>query len=372
YRVDTNQQYSAEILSILLQSENKLHRPLVDTKPKYIPKDTDTLSGVDVLLQCLAWYRRKDPQDSQEEEYMESLFGSLCSLLCGKVPKRAFVEAEGVELIVRMIRERRLARPRAFKVLSYALTPIELVADDPSDDGGGGESGSIEAEISERFINGQGLDPLFAAFMKKGARELSKWFKGYSESEEEEHVVSCLSLLFQFTDPGTPLRWRILSKFVDLDSANAKEGTTKAARPSKGRARLDRLLELHAQLKDRVDTVDEQIELLPEEVQPWLDSEERYFERLNAGLSTLQMVDVCIANILLEDREAEEHIRRVLTRRGQPMDTVRSILRDFVMTLLAESEQPRASDGSDSEAGARIPASARRRIDNLQLAIAAL
>lgn len=61
--VSQNQQYSAELLAILLQSSVKI-------REKFI-----SLDGVDVLLQLLSQYRKRDPEkDSDEEEYAENLF----------------------------------------------------------------------------------------------------------------------------------------------------------------------------------------------------------------------------------------------------------------------------------------------------------
>src|SRR5262245_29600197 len=61
--VTQNKQYAAEILAILLQSSSKNRKRFIE------------LDGVDVLLQILSFYRKRDPEkDSDEEEYVENLF----------------------------------------------------------------------------------------------------------------------------------------------------------------------------------------------------------------------------------------------------------------------------------------------------------
>lgn len=45
-------------------------------------------------------YRRRDPKDSEETEYMENLFDALCSALSEPSVKRLFLDAEGVELMI--------------------------------------------------------------------------------------------------------------------------------------------------------------------------------------------------------------------------------------------------------------------------------
>ena len=66
---DSNRQYSSEILAIFLQNSN-------DIRLKFIE-----LKGVETLLQIISRYRKKDPYDNEEIEFMENIFGCLYSLL---------------------------------------------------------------------------------------------------------------------------------------------------------------------------------------------------------------------------------------------------------------------------------------------------
>lgn len=49
-------------------------------------------NGVDVLLQCVSSYKGKDPQTSEEEEFMQNCFDILCSCLMLHENKVAFVK----------------------------------------------------------------------------------------------------------------------------------------------------------------------------------------------------------------------------------------------------------------------------------------
>lgn len=80
------------------------------------------LGGIDDLLQLLAAFKRKDPKDDDEIELMENLFDGLCSALAEKENKRLFLEGEGIELMVIMIKDKKMARIRAVKVLNYAMS----------------------------------------------------------------------------------------------------------------------------------------------------------------------------------------------------------------------------------------------------------
>ncbi|KAG8892203.1 hypothetical protein FRC01_014293, partial [Tulasnella sp. 417] len=95
---DDNRVYASELLAIILQ-DNRQNR-----------LDLGKAGGVDTLLQVLAQYRKKDPVDADEVEFMENIFDSLCSSLAEPEIKSLFLEGEGVELMVIMMKEKMLAR----------------------------------------------------------------------------------------------------------------------------------------------------------------------------------------------------------------------------------------------------------------------
>jgi beta-catenin-like protein 1 len=143
-RVGQNKQYSAEILAILLQSSSK-------NRIKFI-----SLNGVDVLLQLLSSYRKRDPEkDSDEEEYVENLFDCLTCVVDEKEGKEKFLEAEGVELAQIMLREGKLSKQRALRTLDHAL------------------SGQTGAAACEHLVEAAGLRTVFGMFMKKVRLTLS-------------------------------------------------------------------------------------------------------------------------------------------------------------------------------------------------------
>lgn len=107
----------------------------------------EALGGVDTLLQVLSQYRKKDPEDSEELEFMENVFDTLCSILAEPEIKKAFLEAEGNELMVLIMKEKALARTRAIKVLDYALQTAD------------------GADNCVRFVEAMGLKSLFNVFM---------------------------------------------------------------------------------------------------------------------------------------------------------------------------------------------------------------
>lgn len=105
-------------------------------------------------------YRKREPASSDEVEFMENCFDALCSALSSPTPtpfsadapavhpvKSAFLDGEGVELLVLMLKAKNLSRTRAIKALDHAL------------------QGREGAPLCERFVEALGLKTLFAAFM---------------------------------------------------------------------------------------------------------------------------------------------------------------------------------------------------------------
>lgn len=144
--VSQNKQYAAEILAILLQSSSK-------NRERFI-----SLEGVDVLLQLLSQYRKRDPEkDSDEEEYVENLFDALVCMVDEASGKEKFIEAEGIELAQIMLKEGKFSKPRALRILDHAF---------------GGPSGVASCE---RLVEVAGLRTIFGMFMKKVRSLLTLW-----------------------------------------------------------------------------------------------------------------------------------------------------------------------------------------------------
>jgi beta-catenin-like protein 1 len=136
--VSQNKQYAAEVLAILLQSSSANRKRLAD------------MDGVDTLLQIVSSYRRRDPlKGSDEEEFVENVFDCLTCVVQETDGKHMFVEAEGVELCLIMLREGKMSKTRALRLLDHAV---------------GGPYGT---EVCERLVEAAGLKTVFSMFMKK-------------------------------------------------------------------------------------------------------------------------------------------------------------------------------------------------------------
>lgn len=102
------------------------------------------------MLQLLSPYRKRDPaKGTEEEEFVENLFDSVTCCLDESNGKTKFLEAEGIELCLIMLREGKMSKPRALRLLDHAL--------------GGPEGGAC----CQKLVEAAGLKAVFSSFMKK-------------------------------------------------------------------------------------------------------------------------------------------------------------------------------------------------------------
>ncbi|KAK9405039.1 beta-catenin-like 1 [Crotalus adamanteus] len=176
---DANKLYCSEVLAILLQNTDDNREMLGE------------LDGIDVLLQQLSVFKRHNPGPAEEQEMMENLFDSLCSSLMLSSNRERFLKGEGLQLMNLMLREKKISRSSALKVLDHAMI------------------GPEGADNCHKFVDILGLRTIFPLFMKspKKAKKV-----GTSEKEHEGRNSCPLALpLFPGQvpskggpDPATP------------------------------------------------------------------------------------------------------------------------------------------------------------------------
>ena len=96
---------------------------------------------------------------------MENLFDVLCSCLLFAGNRDLFLKGEGLQLMNLMLREKKLSRNGALRVLDHALT---------------GPEGS---ECCDKFVDILGLRTVFPLFMKTPSKHGKK---GLSKTEVSE------------------------------------------------------------------------------------------------------------------------------------------------------------------------------------------
>lgn len=277
--IDQNTSYAAELLAILLQNSESNRTKLETTR------SGDDENGIDVLLGVLARYRRQSPSGADEEEFVENIFDCLCLCLFDPLNKRLFLDGEGVELMVLLMKEKKsFGRVRAVKVLDHAT------------------SGPSGGDVCARFIDTKGLSPLFSVFGECGEARKKTSKGGAVTLQDAEHILGILSSLLTHLPSDSMPRLRVLAKFVSDDYTH-----------------LDHLLDLRSSLVAHLDTDNPQDE----------DEEEVYLSRLEKGLFSLQLLDTVLAWLVMEDDAAKDHVRVMLKRQGLGFGDVQETLEEY-------------------------------------------
>ncbi|CAG0895016.1 unnamed protein product [Cyprideis torosa] len=287
-RFDANKLYVSEILSIFMQDSTENRKFLGD------------LDGIDVLLQQLAYYKRHNPSNPEETELMENLFDALCSSLMLESNRALFLKGEGIQLMNLMLRERKMSRIGAIRVLNFALQKKEGV------------------DNCNKFVEVLGLRTLFPLFMKTPAGGNSGAKKvGVSGDQIEEHIVSIVVSLLR--NCGDAQRERVLNKFMERDLE-----------------KVDRLVELHFKYQEKVSRVEANLD--DDESEEAAD--EAYLKRLEGGLFTLQYIDLLILEVSsLGPSSMKERVLKLLSLRGGSAKDIRSVIREYVGNLGSDSTE---------------------------------
>ncbi|KAG6030153.1 hypothetical protein E4U41_000164 [Claviceps citrina] len=298
--VSQNKQYAAEILAILSQASPSNAEHLA------------SLDAVDTLLRLAAPYRKRDPdRGGEEEEYMQDLFEALTCMADQPLGKSKFVDAEGVELCLIMLKEGKRSRAPALRLLDHAA------------------STAAGSDVCIRLVEAGGLKGLFTLFTKTQDRRLLA------------HLVAIFASMLRLLPAGeasSAERIRTLAKFVERDY----EKTAKLVRlRGEYAARVRRAEQEFAQEEERRRRRRQSVaDASDADPDPDPDGEIGLLSRrLDAGLFTLQQIDVTLAWLVAEDAGAGRKIRQLLAERGEDLTLLAGIL----------SEQQRGLDTSEED-----------------------
>ncbi|KAF4499256.1 nuclear associated [Fusarium agapanthi] len=276
--VSQNKQYAAEILAILAQMAVANRTKLVN------------LDAVDLLLQLIAPYRRRDPdKGGDEEEYMENIFASLTCLADDAAGKAKFIDAEGVELCLIMLKEGKKSKPPALRLLNHAA---------------GGIAG---VDVCQKIVEAGGLKGLFTLFMKTQDHRLA------------EHLVEIFASMLRLLPANSAERIRTLAKFVEKDYE-------KISKLIKFRRDYVARISLAEQQNDAEKATTSEGDREAAELE-WLS------RRIDAGLLTLQTIDTVLAWLVAEDTGAARKIRQILAERDEKVSVIGRTLKEQLDAL---------------------------------------
>ncbi|XP_064086739.1 beta-catenin-like protein 1 [Macrobrachium nipponense] len=288
---DANKLYASEILAICIQGHEENRRLLGE------------MDGIDVLLQQLAVYKRHDPPTSEELEMMENLFDTLCACLMLTDNRELFLRGEGLQLMNLMLREKKLSRNGALRVLDHALTGID------------------GADNCNKFVEILGLRTIFPLFMKTPSKHGKK---GLTKDQHEEHVVSIITSLLRNCRPNQ--RSRLINKFTENDHE-----------------KVDRLLELHFKYLEKVLATNYALEEQAKAEN--LSEDELYLRRLDGGLFTLQLVDYIMLDVCATGPPSiKRRVLKILNLRNASVKTIKNIMREYASNLGDSNTEEQAEE----------------------------
>jgi beta-catenin-like protein 1 len=294
-----NKQYASEILSILTQSSRTNRVRIAEA------------NGVEVFLTNLAPYRRDDPEkDSDEEEYMENMFNCLSSIVEEPVGKAKFLEAEGVELCLLLVRDGKVSKSRSLKVLDHACGYAEDAPAGEAHTNGTGSKDKVVDELSpnsamavcEKLVESRGLKPIFSTFMKTKKHD----------PEQTEHILGIFASLLRSLPGNSDARYRLLAKFLE-----------------KNYEKINKLVALRRDYASRVAAFDAK---LADRKRGLSKAEKDELEleniptRLSEGLYCLERVDAILAWLVAEDDGAKSAITKALSERDESLEDVKKTL----------------------------------------------
>ena len=281
-KVSQNKQYSAELLAILLQSS-------AEVRLRFL-----SLDGVDVCLQILSSYRKKDPvKGTEEEEWMENIFDCLTCCMDDLEGKEKLLEAEGIELCLIILREGKASKPPALRLLDHAL---------------GGAAG---LQSCEKLVEAAGLKSTFQLYAKR------------PDKEATEHLLGIFASLLRSLPANSESRIRLLAKFQEKNWRVINNLVQTRREIYSAIAMVDK--DIAGEAKEL--STEEQAELADE----WLS------RRLDAGLYTLQTVDTVLAWLIAEDEAAKKQVLDTLADRGEGLEVIKKTLKGRSHCDLARS-----------------------------------
>uniref|UniRef100_M4BHN7 Beta-catenin-like protein 1 N-terminal domain-containing protein n=1 Tax=Hyaloperonospora arabidopsidis (strain Emoy2) TaxID=559515 RepID=M4BHN7_HYAAE len=325
-----NKLYASEILSILLQSGAEPREEFVAwSRRKRQKKETETVTTngstsqinlMDDLLQALAPYRKRNPASDEEDEMVGNLVNALCSALLVSEAKTQFRHLEGLELLLRCMKDRRqFVFGGALRGLDHALM------------------GS--ARNCERMIEIGGLCSVFSVFMgrlgKYKSRSNSKSNKVNEHALQEENVVSLIASMCAWVRKDAPadVYGRLHGKFVENDME-----------------KIDRLVDLFVKYHERVERSSHVDEMEAEEE----DEESRYLRRLDAGLFVLERIAFVVAHLCHFSKKLRAYVMIKFHERSIDSASLTATLRKQLELLVAGEDAKKDSDETRTESGSDV------------------
>ncbi|SBS83929.1 beta-catenin-like protein 1, putative [Plasmodium ovale] len=175
---DSNSLYASEILVLLILRINQFAENVYDDF--YY-----TISIFNFLLKYISKYKDKDPPNINKKEILLNCFQALGNLLLLNENKKVFESTTGLELMLKLLSERKFLCFPSLKIFAIVLN---------------------DKDVCNKFVELNGLKYLFCLFMLRNIKK-----NNMNIFEFEENIITIISNLCIYCT-GTCLE-RVLNKF---------------------------------------------------------------------------------------------------------------------------------------------------------------
>ncbi|OII77445.1 hypothetical protein cand_009360 [Cryptosporidium andersoni] len=258
--INSNFAHKAEILCILVQNSLECCR---NTFEKY------NNSILDLILVTLAKFglRKEEPKFIEEKEFLFNLSDILSVILLENEARVVFNKLEGIDLMIRLMREAIFLRPLATKIISFSLIN--------------------SSENCNLFIEMYGLKPLFALLAYSiEILDKKKKVRNVEQRDLDEHICSIIQSLIQYSNDKNLKR--VINKFVEHDFI-----------------KTDAILKLR---KFYANNVEEALDFLDDNNLEDIQNS----KLVDAGLFTIQLIDLILLHLIVYLAQNSRHFSALL------------------------------------------------------------
>jgi len=324
---NANKLHASEILSIVLTNAGRAGQDALSDAPGAALGGL----GIKTLIRLIARYRKEDPANEEEREYLENLFDALCvALHAHRGNQELFARNDGLQLMLTMIKRATYAKSAAFKALDYAVSQC--------------------ATNAELFVDLGGLKTLFGALM---FNPVSKKDKALQTSLEQMLLSLSVSL---FLETSSVRYLRLMRKFTEADHIKTERVVELLA---KYLARVEDAERAWA--RDHPNEAKEEREALAAAGADPAAAEavmvERYARALEHGQAQVDSAAIILAFLATAgEAPLRERVEQLLNQQDIPLSIIQTTLRQYVSMM--GSPEATAAAAQEKSGGALAAASA--------------
>lgn len=199
----------APYTSMFQEDDNEKDAGSINSQKKKKAQEPSTIQGMELLLQAIGKFRKSQPENDTQIEYLENacIVISSCLTFSSTSNLKTFLEGQGIELVLRCLKERVHAGGSALKLMDFF------------------GSEPVHKQACEHFVQAGALKYILPIFMgtripKPAAQANSKKVKREWLHLVETQTIRVLYALTRHLDDSSPhdAKVRLIAKFLEDDS----------------------------------------------------------------------------------------------------------------------------------------------------------